>query len=321
MSLFKRGELIPTRDGFGRALLDLGAKYSDLAVVSADLEDATRAKDFMKKYPARSFSVGIAEQNMIGVAAGLAATGLKVFANSFAVFLTNRAYDQIRLSVCYNDLPVKMIGSHGGVTVGPDGGSAQSLEDIAIMRVLPGMNVIVPADANEAYRATEALYKLYKPSYMRLSRPSSLVFTDEDEDFVIGRAKILREGDDIALIGCGIILNEVLKAADRLEEEGVMARVINMHTVKPLDRDALLDAAALGAVLVVEEHQKAGGLGGAIAEFLSNENPVIFGQIAVEDSFGESGSPEGLLDKYKLSFGYIERQAKILLKKKLKRSY
>ncbi|NLB34428.1 MAG: transketolase family protein [Elusimicrobia bacterium] len=316
MSLFEKGTLVPTRDGFGKGLVKLGEKYDDLALVSADLEDATRAEEFMKRFPKRSFSVGIAEQNMVGLAAGLSLSGLRVFTNSFAAFLTNRAYDQIRISVAYNELPVKLVGSHGGLTVGPDGGTAQSLEDIALMRVIPGMQVVVPVDANEAFRATEALYALDAPAYMRVFRPPSPVITDLEETFEIGKAKILKEGSDMAIIGCGIILNEALLAAEKLDSEGINARVVNMHTVKPLDTATILSAASTGAVLVVEDHQISGGLGGAVAEYLLAESPVVFGQVGVRDSFGESGEPGELLEKYGLSADSIYQKALRLFKRK-----
>ncbi|MFC2091509.1 transketolase family protein [Elusimicrobiota bacterium] len=289
------------REGFGEAMVELGEKNEKVVLVSADLEDATKAIAFREKYPRRSFTTGIAEQDMIGAAVGLAMEGFIPFANSFAVFMTNRAYDQIRMSVCYNNANVKMVGSHGGITVGPDGGSAQCLEDFAIMRALPRMKVICPCDAAEAAKATRVMAEIQGPVYMRTARPPSDMITKADDPFVIGKANILRDGTDVTIIGCGLILNEVLKAREVLSSEGIKAAVVNMHTIKPIDEQAIIYAAkTTGAVVTVEEHQLNGGLGSAVCEVLSCNLPVPVEMVAVRDSFGESGSPDELLKKYHL---------------------
>lgn len=294
-------QAVPTRDGFGNAVTALGAENDRIVVLSGDLEDATRAEFFKFEYPDRFFNLGITEQDVIGTAAGLAKMGFIPFACSFAVFMTNRAYDQIRLDVCYNKTNVKIVCSHGGVTVGEDGASAQCLEDFAIMRVLPNMTVVCPADVNEAVRATRLMAETPGPFYMRTSRAAFPVVTGPDDPFEFGKAKVMREGQDAAIIACGLMVSESLKAAELLVKDGIEARVINMHTIKPIDRDAVVKAARdTRAVVTAEEHQINGGLGGAVAEVLATEFPVPLEMIAVRDSFGETGSPEQLLTHFHL---------------------
>ena len=310
-------EMLPTRDGFGEELVKVGKENDKVVVVSADLEDATRAEYFRDAYPDRFFSVGIAEQDMVGMAAGLATMGFVPFINSFAVFLTNRAYDMLRLDVCYNDTNVKVICSHAGVTVGPDGASAQCLEDFAIMRVLPNIKVVCPVDALEARKATRIFAQEIGPMYMRTSRAALPVLTKEEDVFEIGKANILRKGNDVTIIACGVLVSESLKAAEILKNEGISARVVNMHTIKPIDEKCIIDSAKkTGAIVTAEEHQANGGLGSAVAEVVVKNMPVPMEFIAVNDSFGETGEPEELLKKFHLKDVDIVQAVKRIISKK-----
>ncbi len=314
-------EMIATRDGFGKELVELGRANDKIVVVSADLEDATRAEYFKKEFPDRFFSCGIAEQDMVGTAAGLSLQGFIPFVNSFAVFMTNRAYDMIRLDVCYNDCNVKIICSHSGVTVGEDGASAQSLEDLCLMRVLPNIKVVFPVDDLEARKATRAFAAEKGPMYMRTSRAAVPVLTSADDEFIIGKANVMREGKDVTLIGCGIMVSESLKAAEILQKEGIEARVINMHTIKPIDEAALIKAAKeTGAIVTAEEHQKNGGLGSAVAEVIVQKFPVPMEFVAVDDTFGQSGTPAQLLEFYHLKDVDIVKAAKKAISRKNKKS-
>ncbi len=310
-------EKVPTRDGFGKAVVELGKKDKRIVVLSGDLEDATRAEYFKFEFPERFFNLGITEQDVVGTAAGFAKMGFVPFACSFAVFMTNRAYDMIRLDVCYNDTNVKVVCSHGGVTVGEDGASAQCLEDFAIMRVLPNMRVVCPADVHEAARATEEMVKINGPFYMRTSRAPVEVITKDSDPFVIGKAKVLKNGDDATIIACGVMVAEALKAAAALAEEGIHAGVVNMHTIKPIDEAVILKAAEdTGAIVTAEEHQMFGGLGSAVAEVLARKHPVPQEMVAVADSFGQTGSPEELMKHYHLTSSDIEAAVRRVLKRK-----
>lgn len=307
----------PTRDGFGEELAKLGQANDKIVVVSADLEDATRAEYFKKACPERFFTVGIAEQDMIGMAAGFAGEGFIAVTNSFAVFLTNRAYDQIRLDVCYNELNVKLVASHAGVTVGEDGASAQCLEDLAIMRVLPNMRVVCPVDYLEAKKATAAMIAERGPFYLRLSRAPLPVVTKENDPFVLGKANVLRAGGDVSIIACGVLVAEALNAAKTLASEGIEARVVNMHTIKPLDIDTVIKCAKeTGAIVTAEEHQLNGGLGSAVAEALVQSVPVPVEMIGVHDSFGQTGKPEELLQYYHLKAADIVVAVKKVIARK-----
>ena len=307
----------PTREGFGLELAELGKTMPHLAVVSADLEDSTRAEYFKKAFPDRHFSVGIAELDMVGTAVGLSQNGMTVFANSFAVFLTNRAYDMVRLMVCYNKANVKLACSHAGVTVGEDGASAQCLEDIAIMRVLPNMRVVCPVDVIEARKCTRAIAEAYGPFYMRLSRNAYPVLTSESDEFTLGKANLMREGTDVTVIAYGLMVSEALSAAEMLAKEGIQARVLNMHTIKPLDLDAVKRAAEeTGAIVTAEEHQIHGGLGGAVAEALVQNKPVPVEMIAMMDAFGMSGKPDELLVHYKFKDVNIAEACKKVISRK-----
>ncbi len=312
-------EMIPTREGFGKELLELGKENDKIVVVSADLEDATRAEYFKEKFPQRFFSVGIAEQDMVGTAAGLSLMGLIPFVNSFAVFLTNRAYDMLRMDVCYNNCNVKIVCSHAGMTVGEDGASAQCLEDLALMRVLPNIKVICPADALEARKATRALVQQKGPMYLRTGRAPSPVITKETDPFIVGKANILCDGSDVTIFGCGTMVSQSLQAAQILKNEKIEARVVNMHTIKPIDAKIIIESAVqTGAVVSAEEHQAHGGLGSAIAEVLVQNHPVPMEMVAVKDTFGESGTPEELLKAYHLKDVDIVQAAKRAVARKRK---
>ena len=301
----------PTRDGFGEELVALGKTNPNIVVTSGDLEDATRAEYFKKEFPERFFNLGITEQDVVGTAAGLATQGYVAFATSFAVFLTNRAYDMIRMDVCYNNCNVKVVCSHGGVTVGEDGASAQCLEDFAIMQVLPNMRVICPADYIEAKKATRAIAAEFGPMYMRTSRAPSPILTKESDPFTIGKANVLRPGKDVTIIACGVMVAQALSAAEQLKSQNIDARVINMHTIKPIDKEAIIQAAQeTGAIVTAEEHQINGGLGSAVAQVLVQKLPVPVEVVAVKDSFGQSGTPAQLMAHYGLMDVNIVEAAK-----------
>ena len=311
-------EMKATRDGFGEALLELGRENKKIVVLSGDLEDSTRAEYFKKEFPGRFFNLGIAEQDVLGTAVGMSMDGLIPFACSFAVFLTNRAYDILRISVCYNNRNVKLIGSHGGLTVGPDGATAQCLEDFAITRVLPNLKVICPADAVEAKKATRMMAEVCGPAYMRLSRPPFPVITKESDEFILGRANIMREGRDITVIACGLMVYEALQAAEILKKENIETKVINMHTIKPIDREIVIKSAQeTGAIVTAEEHQINGGLGSAVAEVLARNFPIPVEMVAVNDTFGESGESEELLQKYHLKdIDIVDAVKRVIARKK-----
>lgn len=307
----------PTRDGFGEELVALGKVNENIVVVSGDLEDATRAEYFKKEFPQRFFNLGISEQDVVGTAAGLSTQGFVAFATSFAVFITNRAYDMIRLDICYNNTNVKVVGSHGGVTVGEDGASAQCLEDFAIMRVLPNMKVICPVDFLEAKKATRAMVKELGPFYMRTSRAPFPVITQEQDAFAIGKANIMCQGREATIIACGIMVSQALSAAEKLKTEGIEVRVINMHTIKPLDVQTIVEASKeTGAIVTAEEHQIYGGLGSAVAEVVTQYAPCPIEMVAVNDCFGESGTPAQLMVHFGLKDDNIRQAVRKVLKRK-----
>lgn len=310
-------EMKATRDAFGEVLVELGKENRKVVVVSGDLEDATRAEHFKKEFPDRFFNLGISEQDLLGTCVGLSLDGFIPFATSFAVFLTNRAYGILRISVCYNKRNVKLIGSHAGLTVGEDGATAQCLEDFAITRVLPNIVVICPVDAIETKKATRRIAEICGPVYMRLGRAPYPVITKESDPFEIGKASVMREGGDLTIIGCGLMVSESLKAAETLAREKVEAKVVNMHTIKPIDEEIIIRSAkGTGAIVTAEEHQINGGLGGAVAEVLVRNCPVPQRMVAVHDTFGESGDPEGLLRKYHLKDVDIVEAARDVLRRK-----
>lgn len=307
----------PTRDGFGEEIVNLGKENEKIVVLSGDLEDATRAEYFKKEFPDRFFNLGIAEQDLLGTAVGLTYHDFIPFACSFAVFLTNRAYDMLRIDVCYNNRNVKLVCSHAGITVGEDGATAQCLEDFAITRVLPNLVVICPADYLEAKKATRFLASHVGPAYMRTGRAPFPIITQESDPFMLGKANILREGKDVTLIACGLMVYESLEAAKLLKMEDIEAQVVNMHTIKPIDEKTIIESAKkTGAIVTAEEHQIHGGLGSAVAEVLAQNAPVPLEIVAVKDVFGESGDPEGLLKKYHLKDADIAEAAQKAFKRK-----
>ena len=301
---------IATRDSYGNALVALGREHENLVVLDADLAAATKTGMFKKVFPDRHIDCGIAESNMMGIAAGLATTGKVPFASTFAMFAAGRAFEQVRNSIGYPHLNVKIGATHAGISVGEDGASHQCNEDIALMRTIPGMTIVVPADDIEAREAVRAAYETDGPFYLRFGRLAVPVINDRpDYHFELGKGSVVREGTDLALIACGLELGEALQAAARLEEDGISARVINMHTIKPLDRDLLIRSAAdCGRVVTVEEHSIIGGLGSAVAETLAEAYPARLLRIGIRDRFGESGPAAELLHKYQLDAEGIYRQ-------------
>ena len=310
-------ELKAIRDGAGEGLVLAGGKNRDVVVVSADLAESTRVQDFADKFPERFVEVGVAEQNLVSVAAGLAFEGKIPFITSYAVFSPGRNNEQIRTNICINNVPVKVAGSHAGISVGPDGATHQALEDIALMRVIPKMVVVVPCDAVEAQKATVAVAFNGSPSYVRLAREKSPVFTTKDTPFEIGKAEIFRDGKDVAIIGCGMLLYNALVAAEELSKEGIECMVINSHTVKPIDEKTIVEAAQkTGAVVSVEEHQVNGGLGSAVAEVLSKNYPVPQEYIGMQDRFGESGNSDELIKAFGMDVGSIKEAVKKVIGRK-----
>jgi len=300
------------RDGFGIGLVDAGKINKNVIALTADLTSSTKCDEFAKQYPNRFYQCGICEQNMMSAAAGMAKLNKIPFVNSFAVFSPGRNWDQLRVSVCYSNMNVKIHGSHAGLSVGEDGATHQALEDIAITRVLPNIKVLVPCDANQARLAVIESIKHYGPVYIRTSRHKCP--TISDNNFKIGKADILKKGKDITLIACGILVYETILAANILEKEGISAEVINCSTIKPLDKKTILNSAKkTKKVVTIEEHQIAGGMGSAIAEFLSSNYPVKISFIGVNDSFGESGTPEELFKKYGLDSKSIARKVRKLI--------
>ncbi|MDR0198920.1 MAG: transketolase family protein [Methanomassiliicoccaceae archaeon] len=304
---------------YGKALAELASR-KDIVVLDADLGGSTRTSDFAKVAKERFIQVGIAEQNMVGVAAGLAAAGKTVFASTFAVFATGRCWEQIRQAVAYPRLNVKIVATHCGISVGGDGASHQALEDIAIMRALPNMTVISPADANEAYAATMAIADHKGPCYMRMGRADFPLITSEGSKFVIGKATVMREGSDVTLIGTGQMVTSCLEAAEALSQKGISAEVINMSTIKPLDDEAIIASVSrTGCAVTAEEHSVIGGLGSAVSECLSANMPVPLERVGVKDSFGESGEPGELMKKYGLTTNDVMIAAENAVKRKGKK--
>ncbi len=310
-------EKIATRDAYGKALKQLGEEHADVVVLDGDLSKSTKTVDFARAFPERFFNMGIAEQNMITVAAGLAAAGKVAFASSFAIFATGRAFEQIRNSVAYSRVNVKVCATHAGITVGEDGASHQSIEDIAIMRAVPNMRIIVPSDGPSTTWAVQAIYHEPGPFYLRLGRSAVPVIHNEQVDFQIGRAVWLREGKDVGILACGIMVAEAVKAAALLADEGIQATVLDIHTIKPLDREAVLKAARdCGCLVTAEEHSIIGGLGGAVAELTAEEYPVPVLRVGIQDQFGQSGKPQELMEYYGLTAARIAETARSAIKKK-----
>ena len=305
-----------TRDGYGKGLVALGAEHDDLVVLDADLAGSTKTGMFAKAYPDRHFNCGIAEADMMSVAAGLAASGLTPFASSFAMFASGRAYEQIRNSIGYPGLNVKIGASHGGMSVGEDGASHQCCEDFALMRSIPGMVVICPADGVEAEAATKAAYEYEGPVYLRFGRLAVPVFHEEGFAFRIGKGEVMRQGSDIAIIANGLMVYEAIQAGEELAKQGINARIINMSTVKPLDEEMVLKAAKeCGKIITCEEHSVIGGLGEAVCSFLAENYPTPVRRIGVNDEFGCSGPAYEVLEKYGLCASNIVKVTKEFLGK------
>lgn len=302
---------IPMRDGYGKALLKLIGNGKPVVALDADVAKSTRTVWVRDQYPEHFLDMGIAEQDMVGTASGLALGGMIPFASTYGVFLAGRAWDQIRTTVCYNNLNVKLAGAHAGISVGPDGATHQALEDVALMRVLPNMTVVVPCDAVETEKATLALAEREGPCYIRFGREAVPVITDEDSPFEIGKANVLRDGKDAVLFANGAMVYEGLEAAKQLVGEGIDLMVVNLHTVKPLDQEAVVAAAQkTGRVITAEEHQAAGGMGSAVAECLAQHYPVPMRILGMQDGFGESGAPDELMKRYGFSSDAIYQAVK-----------
>ena len=304
-------EKLAQRNYYGKALAELAGENPNVVVLDADLAGSTKTSDFQKVCPERFVEVGIAEQNMIGIAAGLAASGKVAFASTFGVFATGRCWEQIRLAVAYPRLNVKVVATHCGISVGEDGASHQALEDMAVMRALPNMTVISPADAYEAYAATKAIAAYDGPVYMRMGRAEFPTITEEGAPFTIGKATVMREGGDVTLVGCGQMVSFCLDAAEELSKEGIEAEVINMSTIKPLDTETLVASVSkTGCCVTAEEHSIIGGLGSAVAEALCESVVAPLERVGTRDTFGESGKPAELMEKYGLTAADIAEAAR-----------
>ena len=307
----------PIRSGFGRGLLAAAQHNKNVVALCADLTESTKMDAFAKEFPDRFIEIGVAEQNLVTVAAGMAATGKVPFTSSYAAFSPGRNWEQIRTTICLNDSNVKVVGSHAGVSVGPDGATHQMLEDIALMRSLPNMQVIVPCDSVQAEKATELIAKSGKPAYLRLAREATPIVTTSDTPFTFGRAEVYCKGQDVTIAACGTMVYEALMAAKLLAKEGIEAEVINVAVVKPLEAAGIVASVRkTGALVSAEEAQITGGLGGAIAEVLAEQHPAPMARIGVHDEFGQSGKPDELLKHYKLTAADIAQAAKSVIKRK-----
>lgn len=310
----------PTRDGYGTGVVAAAEKDPNVVVVCADLTESTRNLDFKKRFPERFVQVGVHEQFLAAGAAGLALGGKVPFITSYAMFCPGRAWEQVRTNICLNEANVKIVGSHAGVSVGPDGATHQAIEDIAIMRPIPNMTILAPCDAVEAEKATLAAAAWDGPCYIRFAREKSPVFTTAETPFAIGKASTFRTGKDVAIVACGALVHNALVAAEELAEEGLDVMVVNSPTIKPLDAKAILHAAeTCGAVVTVEEHQVTGGLGGAVAELLAKHLPTIQEFVGVPDAFGESGTPAELLRRFGMDVPAIKKAVKKAHKRKTHR--
>lgn len=307
----------PSRDGYGEALLILAEKNKNIVVMDADVAKSTRTNWVQEKYPEKFIDMGICEQDMIGTAAGLALGGMIPFVSTYGVFLAGRGWDQIRTTVCYGNLNVKFGGAHGGISVGPDGATHQALEEIALMRVLPNMTVFVPCDAVETRKATIAAADIESPCYIRFGREPVPVITDDSTPFIPGKANLLRDGSDAAVIACGPMVYEALEASNILSAEGISIRVINLHTIKPIDQDIIIKAAVeTGAIVTAEEHQIMAGMGSAVSEVVVKNHPVPMEMVGINDTFGESGEPNELMEKYGLTSKDIVSAVKKVIARK-----
>ncbi len=311
-------EMMLARQGWAEALIELGEKNPNIAVLDADLAKSTLTCQFKEKFPKRFFDMGIAEQNMINVAGGLSLTGMIPFVATYGVFVSGRAWEQIRTSICYANLNVKFGGAHGGISVGPDGATHQALEEISIMRVLPGMTLLVPSDYYETKKAVHAAAAINGPVYIRFGREKTPAVTTPDMPFEVGKAIILKPGTDVTVVSCGAMVAEALDAAEQLEKQNISAEVINLHTIKPFDKDTVLASVKkTGCVVTAEEHQLYGGMGGAVAEVLVQHYPVPVEMVGINDTFGESGQPRELMEKYGITAKEIfEKSLKVIARRK-----
>jgi len=310
-------EEVSLREAYGQTLVELGRENPDIVVLDADLSWSTMTHFFAGEFPERFFDCGIAEQNMVGIAAGLASSGKIPFASTFAVFVPGRCFDQIRMSIAQPSLNVKLVVTHGGLSVGEDGTSHQSIEDLSLICSLAGFTVIVPADAIETVQAVKTAAASYGPFFIRLGRPKLPLVYDDNYRFQLGKAVTMRPGKDATIIAVGIMVAAALEAADSLKREGIECRVINMPTLKPVDEPAIIEAAATtGAIVTAEEHLEHGGLGSIVAQVVSRHRPVPMEYIAVKDTYAKSGKPAELMERYGLTAGDIERAARAVLKKK-----
>lgn len=315
--MLKPGDKIATREAYGRALVKLGEENPDIVALDADLAKSTKTIKFKKRFPERFFDMGIAEADMMGTAAGLAAAGKIAFASTFAIFATGRAWEQIRNSICYTNLNVNIAASHAGIAVGPDGSSHQALEDIAIMRVIPNMKIIVPADGVETEKAVAVLVETPGPAYLRLGRSGVPVIYDQDHRFELGKASILREGSDVTIIAVGTMVQISSEAADALANDGISARVVNMSTIKPIDAHAIKAAVEeTGAIVTAEEHSIIGGLGSAVAEVVCENGPAPVLRVGVKDEFGRSGEAGQLMTEYGLTAQKVAEAARLAISRK-----
>jgi transketolase len=316
-NIFSSPDQIPARNGYGEGVVEAGRADDNVVVLCCDLTESTRNAEFKENFPNRFIEVGIAEQNMAGIGAGLAFSGKVPYISSYATFNPGRNWDQIRVSICYSMANVKIMGAHAGISVGPDGATHQAMEDIAITRCLPNLTVIVPCDYWETKKAAIEIARIKDPVYMRFGREKIPVVTTEKTPFKIGKADTYRDGEDVTVIACGSLVYEALIAAEELSQNGIDVRVINCHTIKPIDETAIMNAAKeTGAIVTAEEHQVHGGMGSAVAEVVAKNFPVPMEYVAMMDRFGESGEPDQLMHKFGLDAAGIQKAVKKALKRK-----
>ena len=297
---------VPTRNGFGEGLIEAGKRDENVIAICADLSESTRMEGFKHAFPDRYLEIGVAEQMLVAMAAGLASCGKVPFIASYAMFNPGRSWEQVRTTMALNQTNVKIAGAHAGVSVGPDGATHQAIEDIAIMRVIPKMTVVVPCDSAQTKKATLAVAAAWGPTYLRFARAESAVITTEETPFELGKAQTFREGGDVAIVGCGILVYNALVAAERLAKDGIECRVVNNHTIKPMDEAAVVAAARdCGAIVTVEEHQVQGGMGSRVAEIVAQQRPVPIEFVGVHDLFGQSGAPQELVEHYEMGVNAI----------------
>lgn len=309
----------PTRDGYGEGVVLAGEENKNIVVLCCDLTESTRSLAFKKKFPERFVQMGVSEQSMVVIAAGMALAGKVPWISSYTMFCPGRAWEQVRTNLALNEVNVKIAGAHSGVSVGPDGATHQAVEDIAIMRCIPKMMVVAPCDMIETKKAVRAVSKMIGPAHVRFAREKTPIFTTEETPFTLGKAEIFREGNDVAIIACGPLVHNALLAADALAKKGIECTVVNNHTIKPMDEKTIVSVAKkCGAVVTVEEHQVMGGMGSRVAEILAQKNPVPMEFIGMQDTFGESGETRELIEHFGMSVGSIKEAVKKVLRRKKK---